>query len=410
MMTGQGLTFKSPSVETPIARIPVLPVILLGAGAYLVWFGIHYFEQGGYPTEPVKAVLTGKPLPPSATPAGSTSISPTRTSASVIAATLTAASGTAPATGGTGGGGNAAIAADAQKYVGHTYVLGGPSNPTSGWDCSSFASYVLGHDLGYQIPGGAWATATANGAIHGPVAADYKTWAGATTVAAPVAPAPGMLLCWDTHVGFIASDGKSMISAYDTADGTTIHPDYGTAGPTGEALVIRQVNAAQSSGGGAAASGDERANAKTIYQFLRTSGYSAYAAAGAVASMDGESTLNPESVGSGGCGLMGWNLPATSGSNNITTYGGTCQAAGVGNGTPGGDLGSQLQAILRYVSANGMSGAVTLMNSATSVTSAAYIWQNQVEKPSASSPDVHPHGIAVGVTAASDAENVTLTP
>lgn len=43
---------------------PVIPVITLGIGAYLTWFGVHYWDSDTkWPTDPVKDVLTGKPLP-----------------------------------------------------------------------------------------------------------------------------------------------------------------------------------------------------------------------------------------------------------------------------------------------------------------------------------------------------------
>lgn len=43
---------------------PVFPVVLLGVGGYLAWFGVHYWDSTvKWPTDPVKAVLTGKKLP-----------------------------------------------------------------------------------------------------------------------------------------------------------------------------------------------------------------------------------------------------------------------------------------------------------------------------------------------------------
>jgi hypothetical protein len=43
---------------------PALPVALVGAGAYLAWFGVHYWRTDvAWPSDPVKAVLTGKGLP-----------------------------------------------------------------------------------------------------------------------------------------------------------------------------------------------------------------------------------------------------------------------------------------------------------------------------------------------------------
>lgn len=152
--------------------------------------------------------------------------------------TETVAFGSSTASGGSADG--TSIIADAQKYSGHKYVYGGPSNPTSGWDCSSFVSYVLGHDLGLPIPGGSWASVTGNGADHGPTADEYLTWSGATTVAASTVQ-PGDLLCWDTHVGFAVS-ATEMFSAYDTASGTV---QTSWTGPSGEGSpVVRRVNGA----------------------------------------------------------------------------------------------------------------------------------------------------------------------
>jgi cell wall-associated NlpC family hydrolase len=141
--------------------------------------------------------------------------------------------------GGAGAGSGNAIAAEAEKFIGHKYVFGGTSNPSTGWDCSSFVSYVLGQ-LGISIPGGTWAKATDNGKTHGPVAAQYLVWSGAKTVSKSSLQ-PGDLLCWPTHVGFVAGDGTHMISAYDTADGTLLTPI--NSGPTGEpGPVVRRIN------------------------------------------------------------------------------------------------------------------------------------------------------------------------
>lgn len=51
-------------IDTPIGTAPVIPVVLIGAGLYLAWFSVHYWgSDTKYPTDPVKAVLQGKPLP-----------------------------------------------------------------------------------------------------------------------------------------------------------------------------------------------------------------------------------------------------------------------------------------------------------------------------------------------------------
>lgn len=52
------------SIKTPVGNAPLIPVIILGAGIYLAWFGSHYWgSDTKWPTDPVKSVLTGKPLP-----------------------------------------------------------------------------------------------------------------------------------------------------------------------------------------------------------------------------------------------------------------------------------------------------------------------------------------------------------
>ncbi len=53
-----------PSVRTPFGRTPILPLGLLAIGAYFAWFGIHYWRTDTkWPSDPVKADLTGKPIP-----------------------------------------------------------------------------------------------------------------------------------------------------------------------------------------------------------------------------------------------------------------------------------------------------------------------------------------------------------
>lgn len=51
-------------IKTPVGDAPLFPVILLATGGYLVWFGIHYWRSDvTWPSDPVKAMLTGKALP-----------------------------------------------------------------------------------------------------------------------------------------------------------------------------------------------------------------------------------------------------------------------------------------------------------------------------------------------------------
>lgn len=52
------------SVKTPAGDAPVIPILIVSFGAYLTWFGVHYWRSDtAWPTDPLKAVLTGKALP-----------------------------------------------------------------------------------------------------------------------------------------------------------------------------------------------------------------------------------------------------------------------------------------------------------------------------------------------------------
>lgn len=51
-------------IKTPVGSAPIIPVILIGAGMYLAWFAVHYWgSDTKWPSDPLKAVLQGKPLP-----------------------------------------------------------------------------------------------------------------------------------------------------------------------------------------------------------------------------------------------------------------------------------------------------------------------------------------------------------
>lgn len=56
-------------VSTQVGEAPVLPLMLVSAGIYLAWFAVHYWRRrnaNGYllwPSDPIKAVLQGKPIP-----------------------------------------------------------------------------------------------------------------------------------------------------------------------------------------------------------------------------------------------------------------------------------------------------------------------------------------------------------
>jgi cell wall-associated NlpC family hydrolase len=138
----------------------------------------------------------------------------------------------------------AMIAAAGRKYAGAGYTYGGPGWPPGNWDCSSFVSAVLGHDLGMGLPGGRWGGPGMPPAVHGPVVMSYVTWSGADPVPAG-RQSPGDLACFaglgtGGHIGIVLGPDE-MVSALDTAQGTLVSPIQGY-GPPGAPLVYRRVH------------------------------------------------------------------------------------------------------------------------------------------------------------------------
>lgn len=161
----------------------------VGAGAVL---GYASF-RGVSVLASVRALAAGKPLP------------------SAVTVPITGGGGV------TGGGGTAtgqAAADDSEQYIGEGYIYGGPSSPGR-WDCSSFANYVYGHDLGLKIPGGSWALVTANGTMHGPATGSWLLFGQMIPYGSEQ---PGDVLVTIDHMG-ICIGGGMMVSAQDPQSG-----------------------------------------------------------------------------------------------------------------------------------------------------------------------------------------------
>ena len=105
------------------------------------------------------------------------------------------------------------------------------------------------------------------------------------------------------------------------------------------------------------------ANYATIVSFLTTHGYTRLAAAGIAGNIYQESKGDPESVGSGGGGLIGF----------------TPLPGGYVAGNPAADLRTQLNAILTYNQQ--WSQYIPALNAASSATQAADIYMNYFERP-----------------------------
>ena len=216
-------------MTTPVGRAPVIPVALIGIGVYLAWFAIHYWgSDTKYPTDPVKAVLQGKPVP---APTGHA------TAASVA---LQVEGNSPGQLAGVGAGGSStptgnAISDDALKYQGQGYIFGGPSQPGR-WDCSSFVNYVIGHDMGMKIPGGTWSVVCNNGNSHGPATGSWLLFGAPVNLGQAQ---PGDIVVTSHHMGIVIGNGK-MISAQDPQLGTGI-AGYLSGFPGGTPFVRRLV-------------------------------------------------------------------------------------------------------------------------------------------------------------------------
>jgi hypothetical protein len=105
------------------------------------------------------------------------------------------------------------------------------------------------------------------------------------------------------------------------------------------------------------------ANYAAIVGFLTAHGYTGLGAAGIAGNIWQESEGNPESVGTGGGGLIGW----------------TPLPPGFVTGNPAADLQTQLNALLTYNQQYPQ--YIPTLNAATTATEAADIYMNYFERP-----------------------------
>jgi Phage tail lysozyme/LysM domain len=120
-------------------------------------------------------------------------------------------------------------------------------------------------------------------------------------------------------------------------------------------------------------------NLLAIGQYLVDNGYSKAAAAGVASCVDGESGGNPESVGDGGGGLIGW-----------TPLGSAAPNANIVTGNAPADMLAQLADILYYNSNEIGASQVAELNSQTDPVAAADFFSQHFEKPAVTDSDVQP--------------------
>jgi cell wall-associated NlpC family hydrolase len=227
----------APSIKTPIGDAPVIPVMLLLIGGYLAWFGAHYFKgDTAWPSDPIKSILQGKGTLPNtqsaeqARQANLTAYVQQYTAGSAAGSAAGSPVGSLGPGSAIGGAIGGAIAADAQKYIGSGYVFGGNASSVGNWDCSSFTSYVLGHDLNIPLPGGKWGDPGMPPHAHGPTTGSYALWG---TQLNQTDVQPGDLVVWQSHMG-IAISNTEIVSAQDEKLGVGTSTIAGTTASLGE--------------------------------------------------------------------------------------------------------------------------------------------------------------------------------
>jgi hypothetical protein len=116
-----------------------------------------------------------------------------------------------------------------------------------------------------------------------------------------------------------------------------------------------------------------------VGQYLVENGYSKAAAAGVASCVDGESGGNPESVGTGGGGLIGWTpISSAAPNSNIIT------------GNPSQDMMTQLEDLLYYNSTEIGQEVVAQLDANTDPVAAADFYSQNFEKPAVTDSDVVP--------------------
>jgi hypothetical protein len=208
--------------------------------------------------------------------------------------------------------------------------------------------------------------------------------------------ASAMIAAARTASSAVASSAKQQASRSSKAAKPTVAPSHApasTAAPqiasteaaptvTPSAAATPTSPATTSSSGGSAAVASDIANGNNVLaigQYLVDNGYSKAAAAGVASCVDGESGGNPESVGDGGGGLIGWTpLSSAQPNSNIVT------------GNVSADMMAQLADILYYNSHEIGASRVAELNSQTDPVAAADFFSQNFERPAVTDSDVVP--------------------
>lgn len=173
-----------------------------GLGFMLIWSGV---TNAGVLSTVQHLTMGVAPIPgqPQSLPHFNTTVG------SAVSTPLTTTPNTGSAVGG--------LANDALQYVGYPYVWGGRTpgvknadgSWSGGWDCYGFLTYVLHHDMGYNLP---------NNTYMGYL--EFLSWGQKYQISESEVQA-GDIVIWPTHCG-IAVSPTTMISAENPRTGTKV--------------------------------------------------------------------------------------------------------------------------------------------------------------------------------------------
>jgi LysM repeat protein len=164
-----------------------------------------------------------------------------------------------------------------------------------------------------------------------------------------------------------SSSSTTELQATNTADTTSTSATQSSSSSSGSVTAEVQQDVANGN------------NLLAIGQFLVGNGYSKAAAAGIASCIDGESQGNPESVGDGGGGLIGW-TPLSSAQPNANVITGNVEQ----------DMLTQLNDILFYNSNEIGQSQVNQLNSISDPVAAADFYSQNFERPAVTDSDVVP--------------------
>ncbi len=191
----------------------------------------------------------------------------------------------------------------------------------------------------------------------------------------PASVLNGTYQAWPAQTSAINSGGGNL-SASNTADVTQTAQNTGSQSSSGSS----QSSSSSSSASLSSAVQQDIAdgnNLLAVAQYMVENGYSDAAAAGIASCVDGESAGNPESVGSGGGGLIGW-TPISSAAPNANIITGNVEQ----------DMMTQLGDILFYNSNEIGQSLIDQLNSISDPVEAADFYSQNFEKPAVTDSDV----------------------